>query len=401
MSSNYDKSDAAISLLLSRKEMPFIESPLRNKTITKFYHDINTFSKRVATVDEKEKIGKKYREFSDYLMSEENNEFYREAIIFENIIIGIDKISNYKGRQLLSLYCYFTYIYSKIASFKEDGVKEIRRQFTSVINKDTFVGIYDLRFPGEAKRCVMDALNNKYTLTDDELRHVERMIENADSETKALIHKLFMTKYDIGKSSNLDKKDLASEFKRLYFNIVDESFEAQYGRKINLVDMYLMTNIQPEDFNKVTNVGLPSEEAIKLLQWFKAEYTNKFSNDSHTSRMSYMSGPNLGFIIKRMSSPTNLVIDSFNNGEFGEYQMSYFSQEDLNKTYAVLLDLNRKYGLKMDPYTYICILNSVICGEEGQYYTIAETYKPILDKKTHIVESSNPTFTRRYKNEGK
>ena len=398
MSSKYDKKDAAVSLLLSQKQ-PYTASPITNKTIMAYYHDINRFRNTVATPEEKEKINKKFQEFTEYFTSKENNEFYVESIILENVICNKDSLSNYVGKDLLSLYCYFTNTYSKVASYQEEGIKRIRKEFKELINKDTFKGIYDLRFPTEIKRCLVDAVNGEYVLTDEEFYQVESLYENGSNEIKSLLNKLFINVYGIGQSNNLQREELAKEFRRLYYYITDELFEAQLGRKVNIADMYLITNIQPQDFHNVSNVGLSIDEIKTLLCWFKTEFSNR-ANKEMLSQCSFNTGTNLEQIIKKMGNPSVSVIQEFNCGEFGKYNVKYYSKQDLDRTNEVLLDLNENYGLKIDPYTYLCVLDSVVWGEENTYYKLANTFKPILDKNTHVVKNENPILTRRIKNEG-
>ena len=170
---------------------------MKNKTLSRFHHDIKMYYKYQADNNEKEKINNKYLEFDKYLLSRETNEFFVEAIIFDHVISGNDHLCNYEGRDLLTLYCYFNSIYSKLASYKEDGIKFIRKQFKEVIKPDSFDGIYDFRFRNEKKRCLLDVINGKYTLKDDEIIFFENNFDKEDMEIRKLIFDVLVGYYKV------------------------------------------------------------------------------------------------------------------------------------------------------------------------------------------------------------
>ena len=167
-------------------------------------------------------------------------------------------------------------------------------------------------------------------------------------------------------------------------------------KPFSIIDMYLITNVQMEDFASVCDLGIEDKEkVVGLYRWFKNSYSSMYKQrDYMASRLSMENA------LKKFSAPSAHLIKGFMDGSFGDYAYTTHTKEEAIKAYETLLDLNKKYGVKVDQFTYLAMLNSVVLGEEQIYYKVGRYHKPYLDKTSHVQVESSPMFTRRIKNEG-
>ena len=378
--------------LLSCTEPP-IESPIKGKTIKQFHNENIKFAFDYATDEQAERIFRKYEELKAYFLSDKNK-YRHELIVLKRIATGDDSLDNYKGEDLLRLYLYFNKFYRYQASFLSEENTILCKLFKDIDIFKDFKGIYMLEYKSEKSRCLSDVLNGEYFLSQQEAIYFDLEYETQDKETKCRIRKALSKCYSIGESIGLTDKELVNEFKNLYYFIIDSRSSNYTGKPFDIVDMYLTTNIQIEDFKQLFKINLPKEMMTVISRWFKDIYTGMFERNYKNPL--FDSSLN---IIYEINKPSVHIVKSFTNNSFGLYTPLDHNEKDLEKAHHVLCNLNKKYGVKYDHFTFMAVLRAVIWGEEGSYYNLGDKFKTELDKISHIVVKSEPSLTRRERND--
>lgn len=378
-------------LLFNYSEPPLV-SPIGDRSLEVFHSENLKYARKLAPRKVKDKILAKYNEFNEFLVSDKNP-FKEQAIILENIIEGVDSVDNYSGLELLKLYKYFRNYYLHQASYRVKDIDLLRNLFSKIDIKEDFKGVYLIEEKSELKRCLNDVLNGNYVLSNEDIKYIESIYETLDETVKRLVKTVLSVNYNLCKS-NLNDDELKNEFIKFYNFIIDEDFFSEFQRVPNIVDMYLVTNLQIDDFSRLNSLGLPRNIMLTLIDWFKGVYTSIYVMTPN--KQQYIVPKN---IIFDMHKPPLHIIDSIVSGNYGNFKILDHNEQDLVRTRHVLLDLNSRYGVKLDHYTFLTILYSVIWGEDYKYYRLGDEYKENLDQVSHIVVSSNPVFTRRERND--
>ena len=380
--------------LLSCK-VPPIESPIKGKTIKQFHCENLRFARKCATLEQANKIHNKYAELDAYFLSREN-EYRNEAIILKNIAAAKDTLDNYHGEALLRLYLYFNNLYRYQASFLGKEINILGEIFKTINLDREFKGLYLLEFKTEIARCLKDVINEEHVLSLEEAVFLDSEYQTQDRDTKGKIRKALSISCRIGRSIGLSDSELKKEFTNLYYFIIENSSENRFSKPFDIVDMYLTTNIQPEDFSRMYSVGLPSHMISVISKWFKETYVSMF--EKSLGNPLFDSSRN---IVLEMCKPSIHIVKEFINNSFGLYAPIEHNTRDLERAYFVLCDLNKKYGVKYDHFTFMAVLRSVVWGEDSSYYALGNKYKEALDNVSHIVNKGEPVFTRREKNDAK
>ena len=381
--------------LLSLDKLP-TKSPFNGKSITDFHHDILRFMKQDADDELRQRIINKYQELYIRLMNPKYNPHYIEAMILDNIYNGNDDLKNYHKKMLLKLYLYWSKFFSAEVSFNKDVVKFFREGFASLDLNEEFKDIYLFEYPSEVTRCLEDVVAKRHTLTDEEIEYIDGIYDATSDTNKTLINKIYKDVYGVGKTIGVNNSTLKRDFEKLYEYIFEGKYEEKYHKPFTIIDLYLVTNIQVEDFSSICSLGINNKEkVVALYKWFKDSYSSMFKDGEHMQE-----SLSLNNVVRKYSCPSGYVIKELMSDSFGEYTCINHTNEDTIKAYETLLDLNKKYGVKVDQFTFLAMLSSVVRGEEQIYYKVGRYHKPYLDKTSHIQIESSPMFTRRVKNEG-
>lgn len=199
----------------------------------------------------------------------------------------------------------------------------------------------------------------------------------------------------IGEGVDLTVKQARREINKLLHFITTDDFYNEYGRKFNLVDMYLTTNIQVKDIlNNYYDYML--EEEYTPIYHFILEQLKSIDNESLKS---YNNSSKIQ-ISSRFERPVNKSIEDIKSCKFLFYKKLRASEIDANNAYEILLDLNKKYGVKYDDISYFIILREYIINKENinSFYALGEKYKKDLDLYSHVQVRCIPALTRREKN---
>ena len=235
----------------------------------------------------------------------------------------------------------------------------------------------------------------KLVLNITTLKFFEEKYATSMQSVKDRIRKQFKEELLIGQGYDLDKYTAKKEIDKLVNFLKTNEFEQKYGRKFNIVDLYLTTNLQVSDILENYEDYITTDDMTTFVSFIKntlKEIDNKCSYQVSTNAISKT------FLISRFYQPSQVGIDRITKLKLLNYISINASLEDAQKAHEILLDLNEKYGVKYDDISLYTILRSVVQNEIDSYYLVAEDYKKELDQYTHVQKRCTPLLTRRERN---
>lgn len=208
--------------------------------------------------------------------------------------------------------------------------------------------------------------------------------------TNAQISSFYRDELKIGDNVVLDFETIDKEIKKLETLLFSGEFEKEYGRKFNIIDLYLTTNLSVKDicYNYVAYMDLVTQK--RFLSFCQGQIINVDNIDIFRGYNSY---PRTTYL--RFQRPAEKRIQKMINMEFILFNNIKICKQDIYKAYQILLDLNEKYGVKYDDISLYYVLDAYIHNYINTYYEIGEKYKAELDQVTHVQKRCIPTLTRR------
>lgn len=228
------------------------------------------------------------------------------------------------------------------------------------------------------------------TLSFYEEKYVTSMIS-----TKNRIRKIYKDELKVGQGYGFNKRVATKEIKKLFVFLTTDEFEIKYGRKFNIIDLYLTTNLQVSDILENYENCMSTDEMITFVAFIKN--TVKEIDKNVIFQVS-TSAINKSILASRFCQPSQAGIDRITSLKLLNYISIDVSLYDVQKAHEILLDLNDKYGVKYDDISLYTILRSVLNNEIDSYYKVAEDYKRELDMYTHVQKRCIPLLTRRERN---
>ena len=231
----------------------------------------------------------------------------------------------------------------------------------------------------------------------EKIRRCEREFSRADvhagHSANDKIKKFYSEFLKIGEGVDLQPKYARKEINKLLRFISTDDFYNEYGRKYNLVDMYLTTNLQVKDLFENYYDYMDDEEYLKIYN-FVIEQLKLIDN-------TYLRGYNVAsrrHLSCRFERPVEQDIKDIMERKFLFFRKMIATEVDVQKAYETLVDLNKKYGVKYDDVSLYIVLREYINGNIDSFYELGEKYKKELDIHSHVQVRCISLLTRREKN---
>lgn len=206
--------------------------------------------------------------------------------------------------------------------------------------------------------------------------------------------KKFYTEFlKIGTGVDLSPKDARRNINKLLKFITTDDFYNEYGRKYNLVDMYLTTNLQVKDLLETYYDYMDDEEYLTIYNFIIDQLVhidNTYLRGYKTTSRRHLSC--------RFEKPVEHDIKDIMERKFLFFRKIVATELDVEKAYETLVDLNQKYGVKYDDVSLYIILREYINENIDSFYELGEKYKKELDLHSHVQVRCIPLLTRREKN---
>ena len=240
-------------------------------------------------------------------------------------------------------------------------------------------------------------INNKeYSVKDIDKLEEEYTPTLANNYAKASkITKIFKEDLKVGQGYNLEDSVARAELDRLFFFINTDGFIKEYGRRYNIVDLYLTTNLQISDLCSDYLKHLKKEEIPQVLKFIRSNLNRVDNNKIFQER--YKQGSKRIYQC-RFYRPSKKSLNDLLNLDFRYYNALDATYYDVKMAHEALLELNEKYGVKYDDISLYLLLDEFLKKNIESFYKIGEENKARLDEYTHVVKREIPLLTRREKN---
>lgn len=333
----------------------------------------------------------KYDVFYKTLTQKEYNKNYELAIKLQNVISGGFDLTDLDSVEFKIIKDYYENEYRYYISFRPDEVERLDDIFYVLSRTREYKNAINFNCSTEANNYLRKVVEQKKKLTPEEVGYVEKYaVELNAPDVNAAILKLYTEIYHVGESMHFDKKELIKELDKLVNFITSSDFEETFGRKYDIVDMYLTTNLQVIDVIDIN----ASNYDINKLKVIKHWMSDQFSLICRTGNNGTSRNQKLALI----NYPATHQIAHFKKLDYKMYADKKYNKEDVEKAEEILLDLNRLYGVKYDILSLSHIVNSYKENNDLSYYDVADEYYDEVISNTYVdLNKDNPTFTRRYK----
>jgi len=243
---------------------------------------------------------------------------------------------------------------------------------------------------GRRKKEVVEEIYNLAYIKNAEENYNNKFINSNLHYVK--LNKFYKEYLKNGVGFGFDKDKAKEEMDRLYSFIKNDDFKNKYGREFNIVDMYLTTNLQICDICDEYLKYADRDEYLAFLFFVKKNLNKVDSINLYAAGYNKMSKKQY---TARFYRPNQKGIEQLLDLDFYNYNRLDASLKDVEEAHKILLDLNEKYGVKYDDVSLYLILSTYLNGQIESYYEIAEEYKELLDRDTHVQKRCIPLLTRR------
>lgn len=334
---------------------------------------------------------KKYDEFYNSLVDKKYNDKYELAEKLQAVMKGEFDLTSLDAVEFKILKDYYEKEYRYYISFYPNTVSKLDNIISALSKTLKYQNAVNFTSNHDTVEYIEEALKTGNKLPEENISYIEKYaIKINDSQVKSAIYKLYNELYKVGTSMNLDECQFNQELFKLYNFITCGEFEKEFGRKYDVIDMYLTTNLQIVDLIDISGKNYDVEK-IKVIKAWLAEQYSLISNigDNRASKHARLNLINF---------PACYHIKHLKQMDFKFYAPNKYSIEDVEEAEKILLDLNKNYGVKYDVLSLARLVDSYKQENDLSYYSVADRYFDEVTARSYVDNRScNPTFVRRYK----
>jgi len=368
----------------------------KKEQLPDFYASLEEELLNLAEYDEKFAITltslyKKYDEFYNSLVDKKYNDKYELAEKLQAVVKDEFDLTSLDAVQFKILKDYYEKEYRYYISFYPNTVSKLDNIISTLSKTLKYQNAVNFTSNHDTIEYIEEALRTGNKLPEENISYIEKYaIKINDSQVKSAIYKLYNELYKVGTSMNLDECQFNQELFKLYNFITCGKFEKEFGRKYDVIDMYLTTNLQIVDLINISGKNYDIEKIKVIKAWLAKQYSlisnisgNKTSKNARLNLINF---------------PACYHIKHLKQMDFKFYSPNKYSIEDVEEAEKILLDLNNNYGVKYDVLSLARLVDSYKQENDLSYYSVAGKYFEEVAACSYVDNRScNPTFVRRYK----